>query len=105
MPAPRQEKSSLFFRHLRNALDIIPASGSDYHTINIEDGIAIADEPLRKKIASEFPETWSRILARRKFMKEVIGINLKPEVLPFSNIPAYLTPYMLSPDKALIIAQ
>lgn len=82
-------------------VDVIPATGTDYHTINIEDGIAIADEDLRHEIAIQFPETWQRIQARRQFMKEVIGINLKPEVLPFSNIPAYLPPYMLSPDMVL----
>ena len=84
-------------------VDVIPATGSDYHTINIEDGIAIADEALRAEIAAQYPETWQRIQARRQFMKEVIGINLKPEVLPFSNIPAYLPPYMLSADMVLTV--
>lgn len=83
-------------------VDIIPATGSDYHTINIEDGIALADEALRNELAQKFPETWQRIQARRKFMKEVIGINLKPEVLPFSNIPAYLPPFLLGADKVLV---
>jgi len=85
-------------------VDVIPATGTDYHTINIEDGIALADETLRAEIARKFPETWSRIQARRTFMQEVIGIQLKPEVLPFSNIPAYLPPYMLSPEKVLTVA-
>ena len=84
-------------------VDVIPATGSDYHTINIEDGIAIADEALRAELAAQYPETWQRIQARRQFMKDVIGINLKPEVLPFSNIPAYLPPYMLSADMVLTV--
>ena len=84
-------------------VDIIPATGSDYHTSNIEDGIALADESLRLEIAKKFPDAWQRIQARRKFMQDVIGINLKPEVLPFSNIPAYLPPYMLSADKVLVV--
>ena len=29
-------------------LDIIPATGSAYHTTNIEDGVALADETLRR---------------------------------------------------------
>ena len=82
-------------------VDVIPATGSAYHTINIEDGIALADEALRNEIARDYPEMWVRIQARRKFMKEVIGIDLKEEVLPFSNIPAYLAPYMLSPRMVL----
>jgi hypothetical protein len=83
-------------------VDVIPATGSAYHTINIEDGIALADEALRSEIAQKFPETWARIQARRTFMAEVIGIQLKPEVLPFSNIPAYLPPFVLRPDRVLV---
>ncbi len=83
-------------------VDIIPATGGPYHTINIEDGIALADEALRAEIAEKFPEIWVRIQARRAFMGDVIGIRLKPEVLPLSNIPAYLPPYMLSPQQVLV---
>ena len=84
-------------------VDVIPATGSAYHTSNIEDGIALADEALRIEIAEKYPETWARIQARRRFMEEEIGIRLKPEVLPFSNIPAYLPPYMLSPGQVLVL--
>jgi hypothetical protein len=84
-------------------VDVIPATGSAYHTINIEDGIAIADETLRNEIASKYPETWRRIQARRRFMQDVLGIRLKPEVLPFSNIPAYLPPYMLNAGEVLVV--
>ena len=31
-------------------------------------------------------------------------VRLKPEVLPFSNLAAHLTPFLLSPDKAMRIA-
>jgi hypothetical protein len=34
-------------------------------------------------------------------MKDALGIRLKPEVLPFSNIPAYLPPFWLSPRRAM----
>ena len=44
-----------------------------------------------------------RITARRAFMRDVLGIALKPEVLPFSNIPAYLPPFLLSPGKVLAL--
>ena len=85
--------------------DVIPGTGTAYHTINIEDGIALADEQLRLELAQNYPETWARIQARRDFMRNVIGIHLKPEVLPFSNIPAYLPPYMLSPEMALVVTR
>jgi hypothetical protein len=82
-------------------VDVIPATHSPYHTTNIEDGIALADEPLRQAFAAKYPEAWERIQRRRAFMKDALGIRLKPEVLPFSNIPAYLPPFWLSPRRAM----
>jgi hypothetical protein len=37
-------------------------------------------------------------------MRDVLGINLHEDVLPFSNIPAYLPPYLLAPDRAMTVA-
>jgi hypothetical protein len=34
-------------------------------------------------------------------MQDVPGIQLKPEVLPFSNVPAYLPPFWLAPHRAM----
>lgn len=82
-------------------VDVIPATGTRYFTTNIEDGIALADDALREAFASAYPEAWTRIQARRDFMAEALGLRLKPEVLPFSNIPAYLPPYLLSPGRAM----
>ncbi len=84
-------------------VDIIPATGTPYFTSNIEDGIALADEALREEIAAAYPEAWARIEARRAFMTETLGIRLKPEVLPFSNIPAFLPPFWLARDQAMTV--
>ena len=85
-------------------VDIIPATGGAYFTTNIEDGIALADQALREEIAARYPEAWGRIEARRAFMMDVLGIRLKPEVLPFSNIPAFLPPFWLSRNSAMAVA-
>jgi hypothetical protein len=85
-------------------VDIIPATGSDYFTTNIEDGIALADEALRAELATGYPEAWGRIQARRQFMAEALGIDLHADVLPFSNIPAFLPPLLLAPDQAMTVA-
>ncbi|MGQ0850024.1 MAG: M24 family metallopeptidase [Actinomycetota bacterium] len=85
-------------------VDIIPATGTDYFTTNIEDGIALADEDLRFRFASAYPDAWHRIQARRAFMRDAIGIDLHPDVLPLSNIPAYLPPFLLSPDLVMTMA-
>ena len=82
-------------------LDIIPATGTDYHTSNIEDGVALADEALRAELASRYPGLWQRVCARRAFMGDVLGIRLKPEVLPLSNLAGYLPPLWLSPHLAM----
>ena len=84
-------------------VDIIPATGTDYFTTNIEDGVALADEGLRGELAARYPAAWARIEARRAFMREQLGIDLHPDVLPFSNIPAYLPPFLLRPDRAMTV--
>ncbi|MDH3499661.1 MAG: hypothetical protein OEM97_06035 [Acidimicrobiia bacterium] len=82
-------------------VDIIPATGTEYFTTNIEDGIALADDALRREFAARYPDAWERIQARRQFMRDALGIDLHPEVLPFSNIPGYLPPFLLQPDHAM----
>ena len=82
-------------------VDVIPATGTDYFTTNIEDGIALGDQALREEFAKRFPEAWSRIVARRAFMRDELGIELHPDVMPFSNMPAYLAPFLLSPDLVM----
>lgn len=85
-------------------VDVIPATNSPLYTTNIEDGVALADEALRAELKAKYPEAWARIEARRTFMIKTLGIKLSPDVLPFSNIPAYLAPYLLSPEMAMVVA-
>jgi Xaa-Pro aminopeptidase len=84
-------------------VDIIPATGTEYFTTNIEDGVALADRDLRAEFASLYPQAWERIQTRRRFMDEALGIELHPDVLPFSNLPAYLPPFLLRPDRAMTL--
>ncbi len=85
-------------------VDIIPATGGPYFTTNIEDGIALADETLRETLARGYPDLWARVQQRRAFMRDALGIELHPDVLPLSNLPAYLPPYLLRPDHAMTLA-
>ena len=82
-------------------MDIIPVSRGPAWTVNAEDGIALADEPLRQQMAREFPACRQRIEARRAFMRERLGIAIDDSVLPLSNMPAVLAPYLLRPDRVL----
>jgi Creatinase/Prolidase N-terminal domain len=81
--------------------DIIPATGTGYFTSNIEDGVCLADAALREAFRSKYPEAWQRIEARRRFMIETLGIRLRPEILPFSNMAGWLPPFWLAPDRAM----
>ena len=85
-------------------VDIIPATGTPYFTTNIEDGIALADETLRAAFAAAYPEAWARIGARRRFMADALGIDLHPDVLPFSNLAAALPPFLLRPELVMTVA-
>jgi hypothetical protein len=102
--APVDRGSKIEFKSgMAMQVDIIPSTGTDYFTTNIEDTIALADEDLRKAFKKDYPEAWRRITARRKFVEQVLGIKLKPEVLLFSNIPAYLPPFILSPQRVMTV--
>jgi hypothetical protein len=81
--------------------DIIPVPTGPFCCSNLEDGIALADEPLRAELASRHPACSRRIAARRQFMRDALGINLDDSVLPLGNTPAWLPPYALSPMLAL----
>ena len=81
--------------------DIIPAVGGPYHSANIEDGVALLDADGRAELRDKFPAVASRIEARRAFMSDVLGIPLKPEVMPLSNLAAAYPPFLLSPNHLL----
>lgn len=89
-------KSGMLFQ-----IDIIP-SVSGYGGVSCESGILLADETLRKEIAKEYPELWARIVKRRNYMQQVLGIQISEEVIPTSSATAYLRPYLLNKKMALI---
>jgi hypothetical protein len=84
-------------------VDIIPATGGPYFTTNIEDGVALADSSLRATLAHTQPDLWDRVERRRAFMRESLGIDLHPDVLPLSNLAAFLPPFLLRPDLAMTL--
>ena len=97
-----QKSKEIFFSRQAIQLDIIPATNTKYFSTNMEDGIVLLDQEDRKIFEKKYPEAMKRINERRIFMKDKLGINLKPEVMPLSNIPAYLNPFILS--KNLTVA-
>lgn len=70
---------------------IDPASGLIAHA---EDGVLLADSKLRDKMKTIAPQSWDRIQERRRFMKEILGIRLSEDVLPTSDLPGVIFPYL-----------
>jgi Xaa-Pro aminopeptidase len=85
--------------------DIIPTPLPPGRALNCEDTAAVADEALRDAIAREQPELWERIEARRAFMRDELGIRLRPEILPLSVAPAYLPPFWLQPTLVCTVGE
>ena len=92
---------------LRSAMalqvDVIPATGGPYFTSNMEDGIALLDGRGRAEFSEKFPAAMDRINMRRTFMDEKLGIRLKPDCLPLSNIAGWLPPFWLAPEQAMTL--
>ena len=82
--------------------DVIPSSKVHYST-RMEEGIVLADADLRSALAARFPACFARCVARRRFMREVLGVELSDAVLPMSNIPALVPPFMLRPHQVLAV--
>lgn len=66
--------------------------------VHIEDGVILADSDLRARIAEIAPKSMQRMLARQKFMREKLGINLRDEVLPTSDLAGLLFPFLATVD-------
>jgi Xaa-Pro aminopeptidase len=82
-------------------MDIIPQAPKPYAAVNCEDGLAIADENLRDEIRMRFPDVYERMMERRDFMEKNVGIKLKEEILPLSNMSGIFRPFMLNHDMGL----
>ena len=66
------------------------------------DGVAIADERLRRQIRERHPEAFSRMQMRRQFVRDVLGVDLKESILPLSSVPLCLPPFWLKSDHLLV---
>ena len=79
-------------------VDVIPSSAV-YFSTRMEDGLVLADAPLRRRLESLYPECYRRCQKRRAFMIEELGIEIGEEVLPLSNTAAIVAPLMLQPNQ------
>lgn len=82
-------------------IDIIP-SVPGYSGTSCEECIALADGALQAQIQRDYPELWQRISTRRHYIINTLGIDLSDEVIPLSNTVAYLRPFLLNKQLALV---
>jgi hypothetical protein len=83
-------------------VDVIPSSPV-YASTRMEDGVVLADADLRKQLKNDYPDCYARCQKRRKFMIDVLGIEMPEEVLPLSNIPAIVPPFFLAPNEIIAL--
>jgi hypothetical protein len=69
----------------------------------MEDGVVLADKQLRNELKAAFPDCYSRCQKRRRFMTDVLAIEVPEEVLPLSNIPAIVPPFFLAPNEVFAL--
>ena len=82
--------------------DVIP-SHPVFVSTRMEDTFVLADAELRSALRSEFPACSARCDARRDFMRNALGFEVSNEVLPLSNLPGVVSPYLLSPNRIVAL--
>lgn len=80
--------------------DVIP-SHPDYYSSRMEDAYALAGPALRAEIHRLSPDCLARCDARRHWMRATLGFPVSDGVLPLTNLPAVVSPYLLNPSLLL----
>jgi hypothetical protein len=81
--------------------DIIPVARDGGISVNMEDGLVLADADLRRQLELGEPETFRRMQLRRRFMINELGYELHEDVLPLGNIPGVYFPCLLDTSLAV----
>lgn len=96
----KKDSTDTFKSGMLLQIDIIP-SIEGYAGASCESGIALADETLRQELQREYPALWRRFEKRRRYLKEILNINVPEWVLPMSSGVAFYSPFFLADDQVL----
>lgn len=77
-------------------VDIIPIPMPFGWSLNCEDAVTFADAGLRADIEQRYPDIADRFAARRTYVSDQLGIDVKDDILLLSNIPLSLPPFWLN---------
>jgi hypothetical protein len=80
--------------------DVIP-SHPEYYSSRMEDGYALADAHLRNEIRRLSPGCLERCEARRNWMRWSLNLPASDDVLPLTNLPGVVSPFLLNPSLLL----
>jgi Xaa-Pro aminopeptidase len=83
-------------------VDIIPVPMPDGWSLNCEDAVTFANEDLRNDLRTRHPQVFERIEARRAFVRDRIGVEIRDSILLMSSTPLCLPPFWLASDKLLV---
>ena len=82
-------------------VDIIPTPLPTGWALNCEDGVVFAGDALRAELGALPLAVAARIEARRRFIRDELGIPIKDSILPLSSTPLCLPPFWLAPGRLL----
>src|SRR5690606_41483896 len=80
-------------------LDLIIIPKPPYFGADLEDGIVLADEALRRQLEREYPDLWARFTRRREYLRNVLGTELGEDGLTMSDLFGYYRPCLLARKK------
>ena len=80
--------------------DVIP-SHPDYYSSRMEDGYALAGASLRDEIRRISPQCLERCEARRNWMRWSLNLPASDDLLPLTNLPGVVSPFVLNPSLLL----
>lgn len=83
-------KSGMIFQ-----TDIIPRV-TGYDGVSVEGTVVLADDMLKQEIEENYPALWTRMLNRKQYITDTLGIKLSKDILLMSSTVAYLRPYLLN---------
>lgn len=85
-------------------VDIIP-SVKGYNGVSAESTVLLADDALKSDIKAQYPEMYERMMARREYLKNELGIKVSDDIMPMCSTVAYLRPFLLAHDKAFKVLE
>ena len=105
MSSPIYEGSNeLLLSGMLLQIDIIP-SVKGYNGVSAESTVLLADEKLQEAIKNQYPDMYQRMMDRRTYLMEELGIDLSKDVMPMCSTVAYLRPFLLDHDKAFKVVK